>query len=180
MEKLFDDSETFQKERPKEITEKQENELYSKLAKEIISNGWCIDELEEDIIYDLKHLSRNDTGFEMAKDLEDYNMKCNYEIDTDFIYWLDDFDYRFRKVLDENVKDWVKAIKPKPLFEKGQKLIVNEFINYKIKKDMVVYVNGISEESAYYLIDPNPEKKGGIVIPYEVVEEKCVVFNSEQ
>ena len=88
MEKLFDDSETFQKERPKEITEKQENELYSKLAKEIISNGWCIDELEEDIIYDLKHLSRNDTGFEMAKDLEDYNMKCNYEIDTDFIYWF--------------------------------------------------------------------------------------------
>ena len=135
MEKLFDDSETFQKERPTKITEQQENEVYSKLAKEIIKNGWCVDETEEDIIYDLKDLSMNDTGFEMAKHLEGYNMKCNYEIDTDFIYWLDDFEYRFRKVLEQNVRDWVKAINPKPLFEKGQKLIVKEFINYKLKKE---------------------------------------------
>ena len=180
MEKLFNDSETFQKERPTKITEQQENEVYSKLANEIIDNGWCVDESEEDIIFDLKHLSRYDSGFEMAKMLEGFNMNCNYEINTDFIYWLDDFEYNFKKVLEQNIKDWVNAKNPKPLFEKGQRLIVTEFINYKLKKDIVVYVNGFREETACYLIDPNPDKEGGIVLAYEDIEKKCIIFKDEK
>ena len=174
MEKLFNDSELFQKERPKKITEEQEKKIYKELAQEILDNGWCKDDIE-DIVSDLKKLSKNDSGYEMAKDLEGYNMNCSYDIDTDFIYWLDDFDYQFRKELEKNIKDWVQAHDIKPKFEKGTKLLITEYLCYKKGKGLIVYVNGFTDYGCY-LIDEDFNRNGGTVLAYELVESCCEVI----
>ncbi len=36
-----------------------------------------------------------------------------------------------------------------------------------------VYVNGVDEERAVYIIDKDPNRKGGTVLEYERVEESC-------
>lgn len=169
MEKLFDDLQCFQKERPTDLTNSQKEEFYYSLAKEIKENNWSDDSIEC-IIHDLKELSMHDSGYEMAKDLEGYRMSANYNIDTDFIYWLDDFHFKYSRVLDENVAMWVKAHNPQPKYEIGQKLIIESTLNYKQKKGDIVYVNGINKEKAYYLVDADKNKKGGIILNYEILE----------
>lgn len=173
MEKLFDDTLFVQKDRPTKITSQQEERLFIDLAKEIIENRYS-DSSEETIIEDLKQLCWNDSGFSRAKDLE-RSGSGSYEFDGDFIDWLDGMDWKRRDILEENIKLWVKAHNPQPKFVIGDRLNVIEMLNYEKKRGAVVYVTGINYESAYYLIDENPDRKGGTVIIYEVVEERCVV-----
>lgn len=40
IEKLFNDSETFMKERPTKITDEQQQQFYKEVAEEIIGNDW--------------------------------------------------------------------------------------------------------------------------------------------
>lgn len=173
MEKLFTDAETYTMVRPTKITEKQEQDFYKKMAEEIIKGGWSNDGVE-DIMKDIAEISVHDSGYEIAKDLEGYNMNASYDIDTEFIGFLDDFGYHKSQVLQKNVEDWVKAHNPQPKFQKGQKLIVEAILNHKKKKGAVVFVTGFSEKSGCYLIDENEERKGGTVIAYEIVENCCV------
>ena len=81
---LFQDSDVFTKERPIELSHSQKESVYKKLAKEIIDNDWSDDNIE-DIILDLKSLSFSNSGYEKAKELESFNAKCSYSIDTEFI-----------------------------------------------------------------------------------------------
>ena len=69
---LFKDSEVFVKERPIKLSEKQEAEIWQKLAKEVIDNGWSDDDIDT-IIEDLQSLSISDSGYEMAKDGSKFN-----------------------------------------------------------------------------------------------------------
>jgi len=172
MEKLFTDSEPFQKERPTKITEQQEQDYYKKVAEEIIKWQWTDDDLE-DVLYDVTRISANDSGYEIAKDLE--RGRASYDIDTPFIEYLDDFGYHKSQILQKNVEDWVKAHNPQPKFQKGQKLIVETTLNYEKKKGAIVFVTGFSEKSGCYLIDENEKRQGGTVIAYEKVEGCCVL-----
>lgn len=86
---LFKDSETFIKERPTKLSEKQEAEIWQKLAKEVIDNGWSDDDIDT-IIEDLQNLSMYYSGYEMAKDLEGFSSNGNYDIDTSFTKILND------------------------------------------------------------------------------------------
>jgi hypothetical protein len=175
MEKLFDDTLLIQKERPTQITKQQEEKMFVDLAKECIKYQYSSDD-EEAVAEDLKKLSRNDNGFEKAKDLDD-NGNASYEFDGDFIYWLGGMDYKRSDILKENVKLWVKAHNPQPKLEKGTKLNIVESLSYSkyLRKDCVVYVTGINMEQAYYTISDDKEKQGGYVFAFEKVESNCDV-----
>lgn len=122
---------------------------------------------------DVSEICAHDSGYEIAKDLESSGKKASYDIDTSFIEYLDDFAYHKGKIHTQNIKDWVAAHNPQPKFNKGQKLLVNTFLNNQKRKGAIVYVTGINEKEAYYTIDENPLKNGGTVIDYEKVETNC-------
>lgn len=173
MNTLFNDSETFQKERPQKPTEKQVEEFYKKMAKEIKEEGFSQSN-EDDIISDLRELYPfYDSGYEMAKRLEGWNVKANYQINASFIEWLENLDYEYRELNAKNIKEWVKAHNPQPLFTKGQKLLINEKLCYQKNAGSFVFVNGFSKDSACYLINENPNRQGGTVLAYELVEQRC-------
>lgn len=173
MEKLFDDTLFVQKERPTKITEQQEEKMYLDLAKDCIKQQFSSDD-EETIAEDLKELSFCDSGYEKAKDLES-NGNASYEIDGEFIDWLDCIDYKRSEILSENVKLWVKAHNPQRKFEKGTKLKIITTLNREKLAGEIVYITGIIEAEANYLVDKDENRKGGTVIPYEKVEFNCEV-----
>lgn len=176
MQKLFTDAETFQKERPTKITELQKQNFYKEMAEEIIKGGWSNDAAEK-IMEDMAEISVHDTGYEIAKELEGFYMKASYNIDTEFIEFLDNFGYNKSQILQKNIQDWVAAHNPQPKLKEGQKLIIESPLNYKMGKGETVYINGFLEKDACYLIDKNPEKKGGTIIAYEKVERCCLIQN---
>jgi hypothetical protein len=175
MEKLFPDSEVMLNQRPTQITKEQQENYFKEVAEEIIQNEWSSSSIER-IIHDLSEISSSDSGYEIAKKLEGYSSKASYEIDTEFIEFLDDFDSNRDDILRENVKDWVKAFNPKPKFDKGQKLIVKIPLFRSNKKDSIIYVTGFDKGEANYLVHEDKEHGGGYVIAYEKVENNCVNY----
>lgn len=173
MEKIFDDTLFIQKERPTKITDQQEEKMFIDLAKDCIKQQFSSDD-EETIAEDLKELSFCDSGYEKAKDLES-NGNASYEIDSEFIDWLDWIDHKRSEILSENIKLWVKAHNPQRKFEKGTKLKVIKTLNHEKKEGIIVYITGIREEEANYLIHTDSEYKGGTVISFEKVESNCEV-----
>jgi hypothetical protein len=172
---LFNDAEVFVKERPENLTEKQEAEIWQKLAKEVIDNGWLSNGSIEDVIKDLEDLSKYDSGFEKAKDLDNYRAKANYNIETSFIQWLDDFDSEFNDAKRENVRRWVKAHNIKPKLEKGTKLIINEQFSRdeKMKIGNIIYINGAYEPEAQYYVSQILGANSNLCISYEKIERCC-------
>lgn len=172
MSKLFDDSELFQKERPTKITEQQKATYCAEVAKEIKERGWS-DSDTESIVNDLLTINPNDNGYEIAKDLE-FDKDASYDIDSDFVSFLDDFGNGISDILAKNIEEWVAAHKLIPEFSKGQRLLIETSLNLQMKKGGIVFVTGISEKRACYWIDENENRKGGSVIPYEKVEKCCL------
>jgi len=171
---LFKDSEVFVKERPSKLSEKQEAEIWQNLAKEVIDNGWSDDDID-DIIEDLQNLSKSDSGYEMAKDLEGYNSKASYDIDTSFIEWLDMLDSDFDDKRRENVKRWVKAHDIKPKYEIGTQLVVKECFSRspELQVGKVIFINGYYENEAKYCVSNDKDSKQNILIVYENIEQCC-------
>lgn len=161
---LFKDSEMFMKKRPNFVTEQQKEDFYKRIAQEIIDNGWG-DASVEDIIRDLKSISLHDSGYEIAKNLE-YNNCFGYEIDTEFIEYLDGLCWEYDNLKRQNVVAWVKATSPKSKFKVGDRLIY---------KDKEVLVYGLHEETAEYIINNDMKVKGGRLIPYEEIDNTSCV-----
>jgi len=182
MEKLFSDSEVMLNERLTKITEQQEKEYLEEVAQEIIDNNWSNSPIEK-IIKDLSNISWTlNSGYKIAKELEGYSSKARYNIKTDFIEFLDDFNSNKDDIVRENVKDWVQAFNPKPKFKTGQKLIVETPLfrgHNQGKKGDVVYVTGKNEKEANYYIHENKDHNGGYVLAYEKVENNCKIYNDE-
>ena len=175
MEKLFDDTLFVQKDRPKKITAKQEEQMYLELANECIKYGYSNDD-DDIIVNDFKQLRNNDSGFEKAKYLENYGL-ATYEFNGDFIDFLDSIESKEKNILKENVKLWVKAHNPQPKLEKGMKMLIVDSLNIitkELRKGSVIYVTGINMEQAYYTISGKKEKKGGYVFAFEEVESKTL------
>lgn len=172
-QKLFSDTEVFQKERPTKPTAQQLADFYSEMAKEIIAEGFSQSD-EEDIIQDLKDLYPfHDNGFELAKKLDEWKANASYNIDGRFCEWLEGFSSEYDKIKRDNVKAWVKAHNPQPKFNKGTKLIINDSISYSLKKGGIVYITGGRPEEAIYWLNESPNNYGGYNVAYEVVESKC-------
>ncbi len=172
MEKLFKDSETFQKDRPIKATDAQIKKMYSDLSDEIIERGWS-DESKESIIADLIELNFSDAAFEKAKTMDDFG---GYNMEVDFIEWLDDLYWEKRNAIEKNVKEWVKAHGVKPTYEKGTKLIITTTINMHLLAKSIVYINGHKLDTACYLVDKDKNKNGGTVLSYEKVYSHCEVI----
>jgi len=178
---LFKDSEVVTKQRPDKLSENQKAEIYNRLAQEIIDGGWSKHDIS-DIIEDLKGLSKNDSGYEKAKELENgFNSKARYGIDTSFIEWLDFFDDEFSDVVRENVKTWVKAHDIKPKFEIGTQLTISRYISIapELKVGNNIYVNNIRESEAQYGVSPEKDSNLNYIINYETIESGCEVINQE-
>lgn len=173
METLFKDTEGVNKERPTQITKQQKKKLCLKLAKEIIEKDYSTNN-EEDIAEDLSNIDTLGSGFEIAKKLDDCGI-ATYKFSGDFIDFLDGINCEERIVLSENIKLWVRSWNPQPKFKKGQKIEIINTLNVKLLKGEIVYVNEIRSEEATYLIDKNPNRKGGILITYEKAESNCKV-----
>lgn len=176
MEQLFSDSECFQKERPKKLTEKQQKELYEQLAQQIIDEDWSSGDIE-DIVKDLKNLSRRDSGYELAKELE-RSWNVSYTIKTDFIEWLDDFDRKHYEVISEYQKRWVKAHNIEPKIETGVELSINKSIGYckELRLANTIFINGYDKEIGKYLVWPEKYSKRNYLINYEEIESNCTVI----
>lgn len=172
MEKLFSETEGFTKHRPTGITAQQSQALYKEIAQEIIENGWS-NSSKVDIIKDLSNISFLDSGYEIAKSLEGFYSSAYYEINSDFIEFLEDLCWRKDEVRRKNVETWVKANKPMPKYRKGQCLLVKHDLNRVTRKGLTVYVTGFNESEACYLIDEDKNRAGGSVMAYEKVEERC-------
>lgn len=173
MEKLFEDKETFQSERPKRITEQQKTDFYLIIAKEIVNDGYVTDTTFEDIAEDLEKIGIRDydNGYEIAKKLDD---DCGYSIDPMFVDFLDTISHRLRNIHEDNVKDWVKAKQPKPIFSVGDCVKINKMIGWnKELKDGEAFITGIQKETAQYLIHKDKGRKGGFVVDFEIVENCC-------
>lgn len=158
---LFNDSEIFQKERPVKLTEKQYDDLLTEMAREINENEWSYDDIEV-IVSDLKCLYRHSNGYERAKQLEGFNCKGDYDIDADFVDWLDSFDSRYDDILEQNVKQWVKAHDIKPKFSIGDALIN--------KGQRVMYVNYVDVLQAMYGISSENGSRRNTLFKFEDIE----------
>ena len=170
MEKLFKDSETFQKDRPTKATDEQIIKMYSDLSDEIIERGWNDDYTKESIIADLTELNFTDAAFEKAKTMDDFG---GYNMDVDFIEWLDDLYWKKGELIEKNVKEWVKAHDIKQAYEKGTKLIATKTINIRIPEKSILFITGYRLETACYLVDKDKNRNGGTVLEYEKVYETC-------
>lgn len=178
MEKLFNDSETFTKERPTKATEQQLRKFYEETAEEIIDNDWSNSDIE-DIIIDLSNLDMSDNGYIVAKRLDDYSNKASYNINPCFVDFLDNLSWEKSNLVRQNIKDWVKAHNPKPKLKKGDELIVKTPLFFGNKIDSIIYITGIKEEEACYLMHEDKNNNGGYVISFEKVEENCKLSNSK-
>lgn len=178
-EQLFPDSELIQNKRPIKITEKQEWDFYEAIAKEIIKGNWSNSDLE-DIIADVSQINKNDSGYEIAKELEGYRKEATYDIDTQFIEFLDDFGYRKDKILEANVKLWVKAHDPQPKFLVGTELIINkQLYRGEYEAGKIIYITGYAKNRALYMFHSDKNHNGGVILPYELIESHCSLKTKE-
>jgi hypothetical protein len=167
--KLFADSETFNKERPKIITHAQMEELLSKIAKEIISNDWS-DSNEDEIIIDLCRIYPfNDSGFIMMQELDSYVSDGSYDPTVDFMEYLESLSIEVYKIQSENVKQWVKAHDINPKFRIGDCI--------KSKTDLApFFINNIRFETAEYCISTKKDDSKNRLKDFEDIESKFELF----
>lgn len=173
MDKLFSDSGTFQKERPTKLSKDKERELYLKLANEIIENGWSEYDAEQ-IADDLSLLPRHEhNGYKLAKRLESTRLSTMYNIDAQFVDWLDCFAYELNDAVRGLVQEWIKAHDIKPKLTVGMKFNVDNNCAFWFhpKKTDVAYITGVDERSARYTVWHEKEHEGGILIEYERLEK---------
>jgi hypothetical protein len=176
-EKLFDDTEFVQENRPKKITEQQELAFYQEKAEECIELNYTSNDVES-VIEDLKSLRYGEDGFQKAKQLNHEGI-CDYEFSGDFIDWLGWLDSDKHDILRENVKLWVEAKKPQRKFEKGDKLTVIEPFSRLYKKGDIIFITGVRETEAIYTVDALKERQGGYLFEYEEIESHCELFEEE-
>jgi hypothetical protein len=171
MEKLFDDTLLVSKKRPTTITAQQSEKLFEELAEEVLVNEYSDDEVDL-IKEDLNELSLNQSGFEIAKDLESQG-RADYNFQGDFIDWLENMSSRRNEIIRENVKLWAKAHNPQPKFSKGDELVVTDTISYGIKRDLILYVYDIKMDEGIYIMAKDKAQQGGYVLEFERVEDNC-------
>jgi len=179
MERLFSDSEVFKKERPNSITNEQKQRLISSIADDILSNDYSKsdrDEIEDDMegIFPF-----NETGFELAKELDSYSANADYDFTSDFIEFLEHLSFKVDDAKEENVKLWVKAHDIKPKLEDKSKLRVKEsIIGTRFREGDEIFINYHYPETAVYVVDKDPDRKGGTLIAYEKIELYCELYES--
>ena len=169
--KLFSDKEGVTNKRPENLPEKLKQKFFLNEAKYIKEQGWC-DLHEDDIVEELENVDLDQIGFEIAKDLDD-SSGWSFIFSVDFIEYLEHLGMEYSREFDKYVSKWVELIDLKPKFERKTKLEVKEDIRCLYKKNDVIYVTGMKEETGNYLISKDKKRNGGYVLPFEEIEDKC-------
>ena len=175
MEKLFSEKEIFTKARPLKLPDSEAEKFYRKMAKEIIDNDWSKSDLEN-IVNDLKELKSWRSGFECAKELDE--SYSEYDINSEFVAWLEDFGWQKDEALNQIVKQWVSIHNPQPIFPMGSKLFVGVSLNSKILTGQIIWITGIKWETAEYLYWDEEKHNGGYVAAYEKIEGSCRIIEN--
>ena len=160
--------------RPIGITDEQKKEILTEVAENIIEWDISNDNIET-IIEDLEGmLDSNDTGFEMAKKIdESFNYSGSYEMNSTFVELLESIDSLKRDKQCINIQKWVKENNIKPKHKKGDKFTLKASAFFRYSVGDVVYINSLKEDTANYVIDKDPNRKGGRIVKYEEFE-RCV------
>jgi len=176
MEKLFDDTPYFQKDRPTQLSTQQEEKFFLDMAKECIECQYSSDN-ENIISADLQNLESDDDAFTKAENLKS-NGVASYNFIGAFIDWLDDLEYNRKAILMENVRLWVKAHNPQPKLKEGNLLKIIKSLGGQIelKTDSEIYIIGIDTDQAGYIISPFLKGDGGYIIPFEEIELSCQII----
>ena len=178
MEKLFKDKETFQKNRPLHLPNDIFLKMCEKMAEEIVSNGFHSD--KDQVSEDLQnHVDFNDDGYDMARTLDD---SCHgYNTSAMFVDHLDCLGNENDTELRKLVKQWVSAHDLKPKYKIGDKLKFESKLNIRRKEHEFMFITGIREETAEYLMHEEENYKGGYVLRYERVEPiTSIVKNTKE
>ncbi len=159
--------------RPIKITDEQKKEILTEVAENIIEWNISNDSIET-IVDDLEGiLDSNDTGFKMAKEIdESFGYAGNYKMNSTFVELLESIDSLKSDKKRINMQKWVKENNIKPKYKKGDKftLKVSAF-RYSIGD--LIYINYLKEDTAHYVVDKDPNRKGGTIVTYEDLE-RCV------
>ena len=172
MDKLFEDKETFQKERPKHLPKSYFDHLCNRLANDYI-DSFNVNKNIKDVIEDFKNLDFSDGGYEMAKNLEEKD----YYIDLIRVEHLDFFAQEYDSVLRDLVKQWVDAHNITPKYKEGDKVVVKSSFSRIKKKDMELYVTRVYKDKAQYVVSDEKEHPGGFVYNYELLEAHTELIN---
>lgn len=176
MTKLFHDKELFMKDRPIKITEEQEKQFFIDEAEKFIKWQWS-EGPAATIARDLKAISKSfySSGFELAKDLE-RDGGARYNISGEVVDYLESLTIGQRYILDENVKAWVAAHDIKPKFSKGQLLKIQIDIDREYVAGKDVFITGIYDTTAHYIIHQDKNHNGGRYVTFEKLEASCIVL----
>lgn len=173
METLFEDKDVFQKERPMVITADQEIEVLTSVANEIIECNLSSDSVET-IVEDLKTTYKNNTSFDIAKELDSsFQSSGSYTINSQLLELLENIDSLIDDKNRQNQKDWVKAHSLQPKLKKGAELIVINLFSRQFKKGQIFFITGIYNETAQYILWEEKDHNGGYVVDFEKVESNC-------
>lgn len=180
---LFSEKEMFTRLRPTKATEAQKKNFFKEKAQEIVESGWSnsdADDIESDLY---KIFPFAESGYELAKRLERTAMKADYDIDGEFVSWLDSLNSDYRDIIRENVKMWVKIIEPKPLYEVGDKIVLTETLR-GVKGLMAgkeFYIVSLIKSEAKYVIHYDKAKTEGSAFAYEILElSSKKIINTER
>jgi len=171
MDKLFEEREIFNKERPEFLTDEQLTQIYKEMADEIIAEDWSNSDPAE-IIIDLKDANWHDSGFEIAKGM-DNSYNADYNFTGDFINWLDDIDHFRRDKIEENVRTWVKAHNIQPKYKIGDRVFVKKDLMMSKYPKGEYYITGYHKDIAKYTINKENKPNCGLLVEYEELEGIC-------
>lgn len=114
----------------------------------------------------------NDNGFEIAKQLEDLHP------DLELVESLDSFgSWDFDEILNGYIKKWVLENNPSNKFNVGDKIKCNSIVNSAIRGGKEYFITGINKELANYYVHEEKDRNGGYVLPYEKIDECCILIN---
>lgn len=169
---LFEEKEMFTRLRPTKVTEAQKKAFIKEKAQEIIHSDWSnsdADDVESDLY---KIFPFSDSGFNIAKRLDRHTSLADYEIDVEFVIWLDSLNSDYCDIIRENEKMWVIIMEPKPLYKIGDRIVLTETLR-GIKGLMAgekFYIVSLIKSEAKYVIHYDKAKTEGSVFAYEVLE----------
>jgi hypothetical protein len=152
------------------MTVAQSIAMYDSIAKEIIENGWSKHwSSKESIISDLEDISLHESGYEIAKELENSD-NAAYNFTTEFIEYLDGVGFKEIEIIDNNVRAWVNAHNITPLFSVGDKFTLNKTIASSLVKDSTWTVFRIDQDVAQYVLIKEDTPSAKYFAKYEDVE----------
>ena len=175
-QKLFKDSEIFVKERPKYLTNRQEEKLLQKFALKIINRGYSRSNLGS-IMNDIQELEEYEAEEEVDEFLEYYS-EANYLSATNIKNIFQEYLSEKNEIERQNILQWIHAHKIRPLFHIGEIVIINSNNqNANLTRGKKLVIENIYFDQAQYLLSDN--NHNSFVLDYEILEAIAEKYHNQ-